>query len=305
MSATFRHRADAARSVRIEDEIARRGIKLRGTKVERAGPCPRCGGTDRFSINTKKQVFNCRGCGQGGGVIELVRFLDGVDSPTAVERLAGAAPAAPTRDQDRGAYEREQHRKAAFLWSQRRPIADTIAEAYLRTERGITCPLPATLGFLSPGKPGQHPAMIAAFGLADELEPGLLAAPRNVDAVHLTLLKPDGSGKAEVERPKLMIGSPGAWPVVVAPPNDLLGLAIAEGIEEALTVHQPTGLGAWAAGAAGRLPALADLIPAYIDYVSVAIDDDKAGINNGTELVRRIKARGIEVRPIHFKRRGT
>ena len=31
------------------------------TKTEFAGPCPHCGGTDRFSINTKDQVFNCRG----------------------------------------------------------------------------------------------------------------------------------------------------------------------------------------------------------------------------------------------------
>ena len=53
-----------ARSVPIEDEIARRGIKLRG-RIERCGPCPKCAGEDRFSINTRKQVFNCRGCGKG------------------------------------------------------------------------------------------------------------------------------------------------------------------------------------------------------------------------------------------------
>jgi len=34
---------EQARAVHIEDELARRGIKLNG-KVERAGPCPRCGG---------------------------------------------------------------------------------------------------------------------------------------------------------------------------------------------------------------------------------------------------------------------
>jgi phage/plasmid primase-like uncharacterized protein len=64
-----------ALAVRIEDEIARRGIKLRGV-VDRCGPCPRCGGTDRFSINTKKQVFNCRGS-EGGDVIALVQHIDG------------------------------------------------------------------------------------------------------------------------------------------------------------------------------------------------------------------------------------
>jgi putative DNA primase/helicase len=85
-----------ARSVHIEDELARRGIKLRGNKVERCGPCPKCGGDDRFSINTAKQVFNCRGCKVGGDVIDLVRFLDGVEFTEACTKLAGE-PAKPNK----------------------------------------------------------------------------------------------------------------------------------------------------------------------------------------------------------------
>ena len=38
--------------------------------------------------------------------------------------------------------------------------------------------------------------MIAAFGAPDEPEPNVLGEPRNVDTVHLTLLRPDGTGKA-------------------------------------------------------------------------------------------------------------
>ncbi len=78
-----------ARSVRIESEIARRGIKLSAGSVERYGPCPVCGGTDRFSINLKKQLWNCRKCEVGGDVIALVRHLDGVNFKEAVEKLAG------------------------------------------------------------------------------------------------------------------------------------------------------------------------------------------------------------------------
>ncbi|MBV9530401.1 MAG: hypothetical protein JO283_04875 [Bradyrhizobium sp.] len=52
--------------------------------------------------------------------------------------------------------------QAAWLWSQRRPIGGTIAERYLTT-RGISCPLPATLGFPPTRKPERHPAMIAAL----------------------------------------------------------------------------------------------------------------------------------------------
>ena len=77
-----------ARDVRIEDEIERSGIRLVGG-TDRCGPCPNCGGRDRFSINTGKQVFNCRGCDAKGDVIALVQFLDGCDFREAIERLTG------------------------------------------------------------------------------------------------------------------------------------------------------------------------------------------------------------------------
>ena len=87
-TAAFDNWSAKARAVRIEDEIVRRGIKLRG-KVERVGPCPKCGGTDRFSINTKKGLWNCRQCGVGGDVIKLVEHLDGVDFIGACTTLTG------------------------------------------------------------------------------------------------------------------------------------------------------------------------------------------------------------------------
>jgi hypothetical protein len=79
---------ERASAVRIEDEIERRGIKLVG-RVDRCGPCPQCGGKDRFSINVRKQVFLCRGCAARGNVIALVRFLDGCGFHEALERLTG------------------------------------------------------------------------------------------------------------------------------------------------------------------------------------------------------------------------
>src|SRR5262249_56410086 len=112
-----------------------------------------------------------------------------------------------------------------------------------------------------PFKPEHHPAMIAAFALVDESEPGVLGKPRGVDAVHLTLLRQDGGGKAKTKPNKLFVGSPLDRPIIIAPPNDLFGLAITEGIEDALTVHQATGLGAWAAGAAGFLLELPEAGP--------------------------------------------
>jgi hypothetical protein len=89
---SFNEWVQCARAVPIETEIERRGIKLRRTGSELVGPCPRCGGEDRFAVNTKKQIWNCRGCGSKGSVIDLVMSLDGVDFNAACTALTGEPP---------------------------------------------------------------------------------------------------------------------------------------------------------------------------------------------------------------------
>lgn len=190
-------------------------------------------------------------------------------------------------------YERQQHDKARWLWGQQRSIGGTIAETYLREARRYTGPLPPTLAFLPPWRE-HHPAMIAAFALVDEPAPGELGKPHDVESVHLTLLKSDGSGKADTKPNKLTIGSPLGRPIILAPPNDLLGLAICEGIEDALTVHQATGLGAWAAGSAGFMPRLADVVPSYIEAVTIYAHADKSGEDGARKLTAALTKRGIE-----------
>jgi putative DNA primase/helicase len=286
-----------ARARRIEDEISRRGITLSG-RVERVGPCPMCGGVDRFGINTKKQIFNCRGCNVGGDVIALVQHLDRVSFRDAVEILAGhLAPGRGHKASDNvTGFERvddiaASRRKARFLWSTRQPISGTLAEKYLRDVRGYRGALPATIGYLPP-RNDYAPAVIAAFGFAIEPEPGVLAIG-DIEGAHLIKLKPDGNkidGKA-----KITIGIGVTAPVVLAPPNDLLGLAITEGIEDGLTAHAATGLGVWAACNAGRMPALAGIVPGYIECVTIFAHDDNAGQAGATALAERLHARGIEV----------
>jgi Protein of unknown function (DUF3631)/CHC2 zinc finger len=91
-TAVYQEWVARARKVLIESEVERRGVKLRGNGHDRCGPCPKCGGDDRFSINTAKQVFNCRGCGTGGDVIKLVEHLDGFDFNAACIVLTGKPP---------------------------------------------------------------------------------------------------------------------------------------------------------------------------------------------------------------------
>ena len=186
-------------------------------------------------------------------------------------------------------------RLARRLWGPRQPTAGTPAERYLRDCRGYAGPIPSTVAYM-PAR-GEHVhAMIAAFGIANEPEPSLLAITDGaVRAVHLTRLAPDGRGKAEIENPKIAVGRPCGSPIVLAPPNDLLGLAITEGIEDALSVHEATGLGAWAAGSASFLPSLADAVPDYIECVTIYAHPDKAGQNGARGLAETLARRNIEV----------
>jgi Toprim domain len=236
--------------------------------------------------------------GERGVIVHCFTGCDPADVYAAIRRkrrdLLEPGQTASKPIKDSAEYERRQHDKAQWFWRQARPIVGTVAEKYLREVRGITCPLPATLRFLPP-RMGYHPALLAAFALVDEPEPGTLGTPCDVNSIHLTLLKPDGSGKADVKPNKLILGRPLDRPIVLAPPNDLLGLAITEGIEDALTVHQATGLGAWAAGAAGFMPKIADTVPDYIEAITIYAHDDKAGQDGARKLAEALRRRGFEV----------
>src|ERR1700723_3302683 len=65
------------------------------------GPCPLCGGRDRYRFDDKDGTgsYFCGQCGAGSGII-LVRKLKGWDHKTAcdeIDKIVGhAAPAAPT-----------------------------------------------------------------------------------------------------------------------------------------------------------------------------------------------------------------
>jgi Toprim domain len=89
-----------------------------------------------------------------------------------------------------------------------------------------------------------------------------------------------------------MVGNSAGWPIVLAPPNDGLGLAITEGIEDGLSAHEATDGAAWAAGCAARLPTLADVVPAYFEAVTIFADDDASGQRGARELADRLIRRG-------------
>ncbi len=232
--------------------------------------------------------FACARCGAVGWARdEDARRLD----PALIAASARAAEAQTK------AQHHDRLDLARWLWNRAKPIAGTPAESYLRIARGYKGRLPATLRYLPPTSSSHHPAMIAAFGHPEEPEPGTLHIRTDrIVGVHLTLIRPDGSGKAGTDRDKFMIAHSTGAPIVLAPLNDGLSLLITEGIEDALSLHEASGIGVWAAGAAVRFGPLADAVPAYCEAVLIASDPDDAGERGAAALKAGLKPRGIPSR---------
>ncbi len=158
-----------AQAMSIEEIASRLGIMddLKRAGREYVGPCPACGGSDRFGINPDRDVYNCRTCGGGDG-IALVRLVMQCDFPAALDFLVGEAdlqvdPAERERRKKNAERQRlERLKKAAKarqhsmalakeIWDQGETADNTVVRQYLE-KRGIDLKkVPASLRF--------HPAL--------------------------------------------------------------------------------------------------------------------------------------------------
>jgi hypothetical protein len=193
---------------------------------------------------------------------------------------------------------------ARRLWDGTRDPRGSIVDDYLHITRGLEdLVIPPTIRF-RPAQ-GQFPdTMVTAFCEPVERDGELIKPPAaSISGVHFTYLaRVDGQavniehkGKTGAAAKKRTLGPSMGIPLALAPPNDGLGLVVAEGIEDALSAQLATGLGAWAAGTAGRMSALARLIPDYIECVTILADADEAGQNGTAGLAELLTERGIEV----------
>jgi hypothetical protein len=146
-------------------------VKARGRRG--VGPCPSCGGKDRFSVDGNKGSFYCRGhAREGGDVIAMVMHITGASFMGACEEITGEAmpkrkPGDDVRradpkliEQRRLDAEAERNRReteardyrqreidrAHTIWNDATAIAGTPAENYLRG-RGVAAPTGARLRF--------------------------------------------------------------------------------------------------------------------------------------------------------------
>jgi hypothetical protein len=230
----------------IEKFLSARGHSLKRQSGYLVGPCPVCGGDDRFVVNLKKKFFYCRGCKQGGDAISLVMRVNGVSFTEAVQLLANIADLSPPKDglqQRVGSPRHERTKPVERWWGEARPIENSLAERYLHS-RGIVA-LPNqhadSLRF--------HPRMVFGVdGDAWRFAPCLVALVRNpatnaVMGLQRVALTTDGrklglkdtKGRA---LDRMALGATFGGVVKLDPDANVAGgLCIAEGIETALAAR--------------------------------------------------------------------
>lgn len=102
-------------------DLAQQDVPLKQTSTckgaEYHGPCPSCGGTDRFCVwpeRGKTGRFWCRQCGRKGDSIQYLRDFRGLSFLEAKQRLGLPITSSPYRQADRAAIDTARERY--FTW---------------------------------------------------------------------------------------------------------------------------------------------------------------------------------------------
>ena len=246
-------------------------------------PCPICHGKDRFRWHKSKEFGICN---QGCSVqpMDLALQITGESYKTTAARIRGER------------LDKMEPIKQADDTEKNQAVIDKI-KPHLKKLNGSD---PASLYLKKRGltvTPGQHvwysaqrPSMVALFtNLAGELS-----------TLHITYLTESGD-KADIDVQKRFLPVVrtliGSSIKLFNPENGVL--AITEGIETALAVHQLEGLPVWAAGNATLLEAIQ--IPADVNEVWIYGDNDanfvgqKAAYNLANRLSREGKKVFVEI----------
>jgi putative DNA primase/helicase len=259
----------------------------------RHGPCPACGGKDRFRFDNRRGHgdYICGQCGAGDG-FRLLQLVNGWGFREARQHVIRAAgldyQGTPSRTRIATAGTcgamAEPTARVLRLLRGRRAVADCDdAVAYL-TSRGLW-PLPEGCAL------GAHPAveyfdegrLVGRFS-------ALLADIRDVAgalvSVHVTYLQ--GGRKLAAQEPRKILSTLGdrtGCAVRLTPSAGELG--IAEGVETALSASAIDGITVWAALNASLLARFEP--PRNVERLRVYADRDDVGLTAARRLTERLQ----------------
>jgi putative DNA primase/helicase len=176
---------------------------------------------------------------QGGGPLSTLEHATGLSGRALIEyaaELAGSMPVNGAKHPIAETLTREQRaeniaREIELILARAVPLGGTLAETYLAS-RGLQVPATSDLLF--------HPDL--TYWDTRTGYPALIAIVRDVEgeriAIHRTYLAPDGSGKADVPKPRMMLGSVTGGTMRLRDVGEQGVVGLAEGIETALSVMQ-------------------------------------------------------------------
>lgn len=267
----------------------------------RHGPCPVCGGVDRFRFDNSQNngTWICgKNCGAGDGV-ELVRRFFACDFYSAALKvesvLAGnftPEPAIAVVHQKPEIDTAESKRRCSLVWEEASPITKGDPAWLYFQKRGITL-TPDHGRYLR-----HHHRLVYSQDGKTALLPAVVAAvldPRG-DGINILRVYLDRHGnKADVGAPKkLMAGSfPAGSAIRLGQAAPKMG--VAEGIENALAASILFDIPVWSAVTAGGLKRWEP--PSVAREVSVFGDNDLNGAGQGAAeaLAVRLRSQGLTV----------
>jgi putative DNA primase/helicase len=265
------------------------GVDEKMLNTKRHGPCPMCGGTDRFRFTNfnDRGSYVCNQCGPGDGwkLIQGIKGWDMKQSRLEVQRILGDAAPDP-----KVAVMTPERRKQMLVdtWRGSVPVSlGDVVDRYL-TARGVNEPV------AYPKALRTHPDLYCTPSLSF---PAMLASVVDVDGKGVTLHRTWlGEGvKAPVEEPrKLMPGDiPDGACVRLGDVQECIG--IAEGIETALAASHRYEMPVWAAISAGMMQKWTP--PPDVAEVVIFGDNDESFTGHAAAylLAKKLKARGLIV----------